>query len=883
MSALPLWAAGGIIVYSLSHGASNGIPSWLLSLLFLALGWLGGIAIATIRLLNQFNKELIQPVNTYLAQHPLAHQSENGTDISQLLGTMQEQTEALHREEARLKRYLDSSSVAIVITNADKSWRYFNDAACRLLGRTRDELAQVNWELITHPEDKASSLGVYKQMLCKEIPEVDFEKRYLRPDSSIVYARVIAHAIEEEDGKVSAVISYLLDVSARVRAEREALEIRDQLHAIFDTAADGILVLNEEGLIETANPAAEHLMGISSVELSGRNIAQFFSSCPPQLISFHPQFADNCLLPRLSKTQCYRRDGVNTPVEVSISEFLAGGRPYFAGIFRDITAQEQTQEELRRARDDAEAALRAKSDFLAVMSHEIRTPLNGVIGMAQLLTKTKLNAEQRDYLSSIVSSGQTLLSLINDILDFSKIEAGKVTIEPIPFDLQKLIEEVADLMNPRVVEKNLELIFHYSPSTEFRLIGDPGRLRQILLNLVSNAIKFTKQGHIYLDIATIPTHDSVKLAITVEDTGIGIAEEKLPLLFQKFSQADPSTTRRFGGTGLGLAICKALTELMHGDIWIRSVEGSGSVFGFYVMLQKDNRPIPSAKQLAELRGVRVLILDDMETNRRFLREALNQQEMEVTEARTLSGAWQALEAAHKEGLIFQVAVLDDQLGDGTGMQFARRMKQDARFTKMKLVMLTSVTQRGDARLAQQAGFGAYLVKPVRVDHMVTALSMLLGNPSEELITRHQIEEQKVQSARERQNSRNTEGSHILLVEDNPVNQMVALKMLKSLGCKVDVAENGKMAVELYDAGQYDLVLMDCQMPEMDGYEATRIIRSREKEERIPIIALTANSLNEDKRRCEEAGMDDFLAKPIRQSQLLETLERHLPTYSGSPT
>lgn len=680
---------------------------------------------------------------------------------------------------------------------------------------------------------------------------------------------------------------------ARATADEErkrTVMAEAKFHNIVELAPDAIVMMDVDGRILLSNRQTERLFGLAADELRGKPVEALVPG------EYWYRHREDCMrFPEMPTVKLAgldfdlmgrRRDGSEFPVQISLGHVdLTEGRLVIAAI-RDVTRQKAHDLELRAAKEAAEAGTKAKSEFLATMSHEIRTPMNGVIGMTGLLLDTSLTAEQREYAEAVRASGQALLDIINDILDFSKIEAEKLDLETVDFDLRVLVEDVIMFLAERAQSKGLELASLVRVSVPTAVRGDPGRVRQILTNLIGNAIKFTDTGEIVVNVSVAdstpdPGPQDINIRFDVTDTGIGMAPEQCARVFERFTQADSSTSRRYGGTGLGLAICKMLTQLMHGHIGVESMPGQGSTFWFIVPLQR--QAVVQQEQTVSpgsLRGHRVLIVDDHAINRRILEHQLDIHGMLHESANDGMQALATMKQFAAQGTPFDLAILDLHMPGMDGLELARQIKADSALSRVRLILLTSLGRRGDVKIAQEAGILAYLTKPVRQGQLIECLTFVMAtsgrtavraeNQPPLMITRHSLSEAQAQRS-----------PRVLVVEDNPVNQKVAAKMLEKLGCRVDVAANGREAVEGMARIQYLLVFMDCQMPEMDGFEATRLIRQQERAwGHVPIVAMTANAMAEDRVRCLAIGMDDFLSKPVQSQDLAEMLKRWLPHQEG---
>jgi PAS domain S-box-containing protein len=655
--------------------------------------------------------------------------------------------------------------------------------------------------------------------------------------------------------------------------ERRVAERTAYLNALIENSPLAILVLDSTEKLQLCNPAFEQLFQYSKQELVGKPVDALLAE--GSLVAEARDISHGTLAgsPVNLVTQRKRKDGSLVDVELHGVPLVVSGQVVGSlGIYQDISVRKRAEEAMRKAKEAAEAASRAKSEFLANMSHEIRTPMNGIMGMTELVLDTQLDAEQREYLNMAKLSADSLLSLINDILDYSKIEAGKLEIEAIDFNLGDSLGDAMKTLSLRAHQKGLELAYDLQPEVPEALVGDPGRLRQIIVNLVGNAIKFTEKGEVILYVETSRrTSDDIQLHFTVSDTGIGIPADKQAAIFEAFTQADGSMSRTYGGTGLGLTISSRLVSLMHGRIWVESELGKGSRFHFmaHFGLQKIPARIVLPRDPESLHDMRVLVVDDNATNRQILLKMLANWRTIPTATGSGAEAIVSLREAQGLGRNFPLILLDAQMPKMDGFALAEYIKRNPEWNTATIMMLSSAGQRGDAKRCRDLGVAAYLTKPVRQGELLDAILTALGTrpvraawPA--LVTRHSLRE-------------NCNPLRILLAEDNAVNQVLAVRLLEKRGHAVTVKGNGREALAALENASFDLVLMDVQMPEMDGFEATAAIREKEKTSgnHLPIIAMTAHAMAGDRERCLEAGMDDYITKPIRQQELTEVLKRNL--------
>jgi PAS domain S-box-containing protein len=791
--------------------------------------------------------------------------------------TDRKRAEEQARHAAKLALVASRTDNAVVITDTDGRIDWVNDGFTRITGYALDEVAGKRpGSFLQGPDTDPATVAHIREHLKRgegftaEI--VNYSKAGRR-----YWLAIEVQPVRDADGTLRNFMAIESDITERKRLEREVGESRERFELAVRGSSDGLWDWDVTTGTVYYSPRWLSQIGYAEGELPGEVSAFRGLIHPDDLPRVNAAIADAHGRRSDSYSVEFRmrhKDGTYRWILArGVTVHDAAGVPVrMAGAHTDITSQRQAAEALQRAKDAAEAANQAKSQFLANMSHEIRTPLNGVIGMAELLIrKGGLTDQQRRYASLIKSSGDTLLSLINDVLDFSKIEAGKLDLAPVEFELRSAVEDVVEMLSPKAAVKSLAFACQAPSDVPTRVLGDPDRVRQVLINLVNNAVKFTETGEVVIRTSVVerdPGNVTVKFA--VRDTGLGIPPDRLDRLFKSFSQVDASTTRKFGGTGLGLAIVKQLAELMGGTVGVESVVGEGSTFWFTakfatVAARADDHT-RAATLAAAMKGLRILAVDDQPTYLEVLREQLAAWGLDLHTCTSGQEAIDAMRAAAAAGTPFRVAVVDMMMPDPDGPTVARLVRADPALNDTALILLTAMDNPFDPATMRAAGFAACLTKPVRQSTLFDTLADILARTN--VPAPHTSTPAAAAAAAGR-----PVRAHLLLAEDNDVNQEVAREILVDAGCTVEVVGNGAAALAAATARQFDLILMDCQMPEMDGFEATRAIRAAGVT--WPIIALTANAIAGDRERCLAAGMSDYVSKPVDPDVLLSTIRRLL--------
>ena len=809
---------------------------------------------------------------------------------------------ALRESEEKYRTILESIEDGYFELDIAGNFTFFNDSLCRLLGYPKDELMGMNYQTYMDQETTKNVYQVFNRVYTSGVPESGFDWTVTRKNGAKMNLESSVSLMVDAEGQPIGFRGIARDISERYRAAETLRENEEKYRTLFEESRDAIYICDPTGEMLDANQAMLDLFGYTRSEMMAMNV--WDTNMNRDELARFVASADGEGSVRDFETMARKKNGepMNCVITATCRRTDDGRILVYQGIARDITKQKQAEADLRKyqehlkelveertaelaeatleahqAREAADEANEAKSSFLANMSHELRTPMNAVLGMTHLALQTEVTPKQEDYLSKIQSSAHSLLGIINDILDFSKIEAGKLDMETVDFSLDDVLENMSNLIMVKAQEKkDLEVLFDIDPEAPRRLVGDPLRLGQVLINLANNAVKFTASGEIVISVLVLSRdEDRVTLEFRVKDTGVGLTREQIGRLFQAFTQADTSTTRKFGGTGLGLTISKRLVNMMQGEIRVESEPGEGSAFIFTTVFglgrEKDqSRFIPSP----DLRGMKALVVDDNATSREILEGILASFSFKPT-----------LVASGEEGLTelagadandpYELVIMDYRMPGMNGIEAARRIKQSTQLSRIPAVVM--VTNYGGETIMQQAdeaGLDGFLLKPVNPSVLFDAIMHAFGKETPRL-SRAVQEDASGMGALSR-----IRGARVLLVEDNEINQQVAGEILEAAGLSVSLANNGQEAVEAVKKGDFDAVLMDVQMPVMDGYTATREIRNREDEIRIPIIAMTAHALAGDREKSLEAGMDDHVSKPIDPELLFETLLKWVKKSSG---
>jgi two-component system, sensor histidine kinase and response regulator len=778
----------------------------------------------------------------------------------------------LQQERIFLRTLIDNIPDSIYVKDLSLRKIIANPAEVRISGvqSEADVLGKDDFEF--HPKELAEKfLADDQKVLETGEALVNCEEYVLDQQGQKHWLLTTKIPLRDEGGKIIGIIGMGRNITARKQIDQALKDSEARFRDLFENASDLVCTMDLQANITSVNKSGERLTGYTQSEAVRMNLAQMMT--PEKFAVVQKMMKLKLDADDLTTTyemEIVRKGGGYVTLEISSRLLRQQGRETgIQAIGRDITQRKQVEAELKRARDAALESVRLKSQFLANMSHEIRTPMNGVIGMTDLLLETDLSTSQREYADTIQTSSEALLRIIDDILDFSKIEAGLLRFDKVDFELRGSVEATVELLAERAQAKGLEVASLVYRDVPTALRGDPGRLRQVLTNLIGNAVKFTDQGEVVVRVTKMSeTATEAVLRFEIQDTGIGISEEDQWGLFQAFTQADGSTTRKYGGTGLGLAISKQLVELMGGTIGIESIPGRGSSFWFTGRFEKQTGVAPAKEPVSNLRGTRVLIVDDNATNRNILKHQTSSWGMIATEAESGERALEILRDGVEKGEPFVIAVLDLMMPDMDGFQLAQAIKGDPALASVALVLLPSFVERGHVERSRQAGIAAYLQKPVRQSQLFECLSTLSTASGRESAQMLPVVTESTRGSDAQRQDRTYWNVRILIAEDNLVNQKVALSQLSSLGYRADAVPNGLELLKALETRNVDLILMDCQMPEMDGFAATKEIRRREGSGRhTTIIAMTANALDGDQERCLAAGMDDYLSKPVRAEAL----------------
>jgi PAS domain S-box-containing protein len=821
-----------------------------------------------------------------------------------------EKEKTLRKSETEYRTIFENTGCATIISEEDTTIALANAEFEKLAGYGKEELEdRKSWtEFIV--SDDLEKMRIYHTLRISDPQSAprNYETRFISKEGRI---RDIFMTVAIIPGTKKSVLSFM-DITERKQAEREGYKLNEELEERIKERTRQLEAINEmvkilsereaalkeseeryrtlvenvnigvyrvtsgtQGRFIQLNPAIVKMFGYESIEELMKVPVSLTYQDPEEMRKFGGKIKRFGFV-KDEELQLQKKDG--TPIWASATAIAQyddkdGKIKWVDGVIEDITERKHAEEELRKAKEEAEAANRAKSDFLASMSHEIRTPLHAILGMAELLSETPLTPEQQKYVEVFKNAGENLLNVINDILDLSKVEAGHLELECTDFDLAEIVEKTGEVLAMHAHEKGIELFCHILPDVPVNLIGDPIRLRQILVNLIGNAVKFTEKGEIVVKVRNQepqsgkPEHGEIaELLFSVSDTGIGIPKDKIDMIFEKFTQVDSSTTRKYGGTGLGLSISKRLVELMGGRIWMESETGSGTTVSFTAQfgIQKEYKK-PAERYNVEIKGLKTLIIDDNATNRMILREMLSGWGALAIEAEDGETGIAQIRTAKESGTPYDLILLDHYMPFLDGFEVAKRIKEDPLIENATIVMLTSDMGRGDSARFRDSGIAGCLTKPVKRAELKNEILAVVGK------AKAAVRESVLPVIPVTEDHRPL---RILMAEDSDDNRLLILSYLKNHPYQVDIAENGEVAVEKFKRGKYDLVLMDIQMPVMDGYTAALEIRKWEREhnlEETPIIALTAYAYKEDKQKSLDAGCNGHLIKPIKKAGLLRAI------------
>jgi len=798
---------------------------------------------------------------------PKLLESKSIEEFSQQLSRREEAEKALREKQAVYKSLVEG--LPLNVFRKDLAGRFVdaNQRFCDTLGKPLAEiLGKTDNDFF--PAGQCQKYRRDDLHVMETGQTLEDVESYFKPTGEKLHVQVLKAPVRDSQGKIVGVQGMFWDVTSRIRADELARQSDARFRKLVQSSLIGIMVARLDGAIVEANDELLRMLGYTRDEFESAGL-RWDALTPGEY-----RAADTQAIVQLKASgtcqawekEYLHKDGHRVPVLVGVT-MLEGADADCICFVVDISQQKHAELELKKAKNAADAASQAKSQFLANMSHEVRTPMNAIIGMTELVLNTPLAPKQAEYLKMVLQSGESLLSVINDVLDFSKVESGKVELEELPFGLRDCLGDAVKSLALRAHDKKLELALDVDSDVPDWLVGDPSRLRQIVVNLVNNAIKFTPHGEVVVEVQTKARQNgSVELLFVVQDTGIGIPPEKLEKVFEAFEQADTSTTRQYGGTGLGLAIVRRLAQLMDGRIWVESAVGQGSRFNFTAKLKlcHDPQPDRATPKRSALKGTRTLVVDDNATNRRIIEEVLRNWELVPATAASGDEALGELRQAFRQGRPYELLLSDVNMPQSDGFSLVEQVRRDPSLADITVILLTSADQSEDADRCQRLRIAERLMKPIKQSELLDAIVAALG-----VVPPDANAAESASSS----GAPTTRPLRILLAEDSLVNQRLAVGLLERHGHRVTIANNGREACDRLEGDSFDVVLMDVQMPELDGLSATRAIRQRERLAggHVPIIAMTAHALKGDRERCLESGMDEYVSKPIRERQLLAAL------------